>query len=501
MKSSVQVDLIVYNSVLSALEKSGQWQRALFLLQMLETVSWQSDEITYSCVMGACGRQGLWQATLKLLEAMRLKHVEADLHTYTAAISACSTGSQWAHALGLLLGLEAIGLQSDAIAHTAVIQCCAKGAIWQEAVELMNHMALRRLQRDLITHNSVINACVEGAQWQWALDLLQWLPQSSLRGDAYTYSITLRALGHGDQWLQSLALLGGLAEQRLLNTAVLNSAIASCGSSWRAALEAWGLFARQNLQPDGISHAAAIGACEKRGKWQQAVAFLQGMGQLALRANVRTCTAAVGACKLEEASAEQPQAWSPALRLLASFRCSGLQEDDLLTNYVIKSCTGSGCWEQALAVPLWEDMDVSTCNSRISACSHWQMALALFNDSLRTRLPGDPITYSTAIGACERGQQWLKALGLLAELQDIQQVDAVAYTATIGACASGLQWQHALALLAEAACLRMTPDDIMYTTAATACVQATRWELTLDFLGSPVGKMTFSLILKSYLSH
>ena len=60
----------------------------------------------------------------------------------------------------------------------------------------------------------------------------------------------------------------------------------------------------------------------------------------------------------------------------------------------------------------------------------------------------DVITYSAAISACEKGQQWRLALGLLAEMAFVKVAKhVITYSAAISACEKGHQWQPALGLL------------------------------------------------------
>ena len=490
---SLQVDLIAYNTAASALERGSQWQRVLELLQDLEAASCPGDKITFSSAMGACGKQGLWQTTLHLLESMQRMHVQGDLRMYTAVISACGAGRRWREAVGLLTDFGALSLQPDVVAYTAAIQSCTQGTEWEQALSLMNQMLSHRLQADLFMYNSIMNAGVEGKQWLLAVDLLRSL-RGSLQGDAYTYSICLCAFECGGQWKQAVALVDSLGNQRLLTTAVLNSVIPSL--RWSSALAMWALLACRNLKPDGITPVAIFGACEKGGKWRQATTFLLEMDRGRLKPTLSAYTAAMGACKVEASE----ESWLPALLLLTSLRHRTLQGDDVSTNYVMASCAGSGRWAEALAVPFEEDVDISTCNTRIGACAKWQDAIALYNAMLRSRLTPDLVSYSTAIGACKRGEQWLQALVLLAELKGTRQVDAMAYTATIGACAGGAQWQIALCLLAEACSFRVPQDDVIIASAAGACVRATRWELALDFLQlGGAGKMTVTAVLNAYL--
>ncbi|CAK0856890.1 unnamed protein product, partial [Prorocentrum cordatum] len=59
--------------------------------------------------------------------------------------------------------------------------------------------------------------------------------------------------------------------------------------------------------------------------------------------------------------------------------------------------------------------------------------------------------YSAGISACEKGQQWQRALALLSEMREVKLESGViiCYIAGISACAKGEQSQWAMALLSE----------------------------------------------------
>ena len=55
--------------------------------------------------------------------------------------------------------------------------------------------------------------------------------------------------------------------------------------------------------------------------------------------------------------------------------------------------------------------------------------------------------------ACEKGQQWERAMGLLQELlRSRVEPDTISYTASIGACEKGFRWERALSLVGCMCC-------------------------------------------------
>ena len=76
-----------------------------------------------------------------------------------------------------------------------------------------------------------------------------------------------------------------------------------------------------------------------------------------------------------------------------------------------------------------------------------------------------PPCYSAAISACEKGQLWKKALGILDDMIDRGvQPEAITFNAAISACEKGHQWQKALTLLDDMGRHGATPNTTSYPT-------------------------------------
>ncbi|CAK0843967.1 unnamed protein product [Prorocentrum cordatum] len=70
-------------------------------------------------------------------------------------------------------------------------------------------------------------------------------------------------------------------------------------------------------------------------------------------------------------------------------------------------------------------------------------------------------SYSAGISACEKGEQWQRALALLGEVWEAKlEPNVISYNAGISACEKGGQWQPALALLTVMREAQLDPDVI-----------------------------------------
>ncbi|CAK0873088.1 unnamed protein product [Prorocentrum cordatum] len=69
------------------------------------------------------------------------------------------------------------------------------------------------------------------------------------------------------------------------------------------------------------------------------------------------------------------------------------------------------------------------------------------------------LSYSAGISACEKGEQWQRALALLRETREVKlKPNIISYNAGVSACGKGAQWQRALALLSEMREAMLQPD-------------------------------------------
>ncbi|CAK0818311.1 unnamed protein product, partial [Prorocentrum cordatum] len=142
----------------------------------------------------------------------------------------------------------------------------------------------------------------------------------------------------------------------------------------------------------------------------------------------------------------------------------------------------------------------------------WQRALALLSEMWGAKLEPNVISYNAGISACEKGEQWQRALALLSEAgaqrhqlqrwdQRVREGRAVAagtcaaerdaggeagarlsYNAGISACEKGEQWQRALALLSEMWEAKLEPNVISYSAGISACEKGEQWQRALGLL-------------------
>ncbi|CAK0858992.1 unnamed protein product [Prorocentrum cordatum] len=187
------------------------------------------------------------------------------------------------------------------------------------------------------------------------------------------------------------------------------------------------------------------------------------MWEATLKPDVISYSAAISAC-------EKRDQWQHALALLGEMRVAKLEPDSATTlgsARARRASSGSGLWR---------------CFARCGRRS-WSKTSS---------------TYSAGISACEKGEQWQRALTLLREMCEAKvESNVISYGAGITACEKGRQWQHAVSLLHDMWNAMLGTRAISYNAgigavpahyaAIRVCEVSGQWAKALDLLESMLG--------------
>lgn len=83
----VTPNVVSYTAAVSACEKGGQWQIALYLLDEMPLVKVTPEVNAYCAAMTACERGGQWQAALSLFQQMQTNQISANNVAYNALLN------------------------------------------------------------------------------------------------------------------------------------------------------------------------------------------------------------------------------------------------------------------------------------------------------------------------------------------------------------------------------------------------------------------------------
>ncbi|CAE7242276.1 unnamed protein product [Symbiodinium natans] len=184
----------------------------------------------------------------------------------------------------------------------------------------------------------------------------------------------------------------------------------------------------------------------------------------------------VSATKLAKACGKAKK-WEAAIFVFDTLRSRRLA-DAVLRGAVVSACASCAAWQATLDL-LKVGLDVVACSSAITACERgqqWEKAIGLLMEMRKQEVQPNVITYNAAMSACEKGDSWQTAFVLFAEMVELKvSPSVVSYGAVMAACRKASAWERALDL----AWVLDSPNRVIYSSAMEALLEADRWQLAL----------------------
>lgn len=245
---------------------------------------------------------------------------------------------------------------------------------------------------------------------------------------------------------------------------------------WYLAANLLELAQQQTTRCDVRAYNTALSVCKASRKgWLAAAQFLEGLNKKELRPTV----VSYGACRR---TCERSTQWQRVFCLLQETGLHQIEISNVLVSTAINSCEA---WQwkevlQLLGKPKVEP-DLISYSAAISACGkakQWMLALCLLRESQNLALEVNIVTYNAAITACD--DSWQRALQLFTECRSTMRRSIVSYNAVMAACETAHCWAWCLAFLDALA----TPDVVSFSTAISACGKAGEWRRALEVLSA-----------------
>lgn len=336
------------------------------------------------------------------------------------SISKFSQQALWQEALQVLAELPAD--MADVPVTNAALTACGRASQRLKVCDLLQTIKKRSLQPSIITFGSAISALQYSDEWephwgpkkpwQMGLGFFDEIRQVGLETNVFVCSSLLSKT----DWRSSIALFHDMKQLSVSsNLVTFGALISACErqQEWLHALELKDVLIRRNFENNLHTVCTAMSACEKG--WQISLSLLRTLqGPLTrLKPNAFACSAVVRAC------ARSPKGWARALYLFFELEQSKVQANAVALGTAIAACEAAGQWEIALQLMVAHEeiLDLACLNCGISSCergSRWQHALVLF---AKAQLPNDS-TYSAAMLACRKANQWQVALSLWTERRE-----------------------------------------------------------------------------------
>ena len=231
------LDVIAYNTMLKAVVRSGDVDKALELFGRMSDDGVFADKVTFTTLMAGCKRLGEDHVMIQLFDAMRDTGVVPDSYifglvlgalgrvgdartarrvhqvdmvqagvpwneiTFAVVIDACAKAGDWREALALLDMMEEPGTGVDATvrAYTAAISACRIDGEWRVAKQLLRRMHTKakrgqpNLAPNVLSLTAAVSTCIVSKELDWAIEVFRDMPTKyELQPNRYTYNCLLK---------------------------------------------------------------------------------------------------------------------------------------------------------------------------------------------------------------------------------------------------------------------------------------------------------------------
>ncbi|KAF7041547.1 hypothetical protein CFC21_051328 [Triticum aestivum] len=258
-----------YTLILKAVARTEGYISALQMFSEIEECNESRetlDVIVYNTMISACGRAKDWRQVEKLWGRLAENSLSGTLMTYDLLVSTFVQCGQSELAIAAYEEMLRGGLDPSEDIMKAIIASCTKEGRWEFALATFRRMLSAGMKPNIIVFNSVINSLGKAGEDELAFRMYHLLTSSGLEPDQYTWSALLSALYRSGRCWDALELFQGIKSKNpsVLNSHLYNIALMSCErlGQWEHALQLLWMMEKSGLQISAVSYNHVIRACE-----------------------------------------------------------------------------------------------------------------------------------------------------------------------------------------------------------------------------------------------
>ncbi|CAN6307558.1 unnamed protein product [Urochloa humidicola] len=273
-----------YTLILKAVASNGGYASALEMFNEIEEDEDSKknvDVIVYNTMISVCGRAKDWMLVQRLWRRLKENSLSGTLLTYDLLVSVFVQCGQCELAIAAYQEMLQNGLDPTEDIMKAIIASCTKEGNWEFALATFSRMLSAGMKPNIILFNSMINALGKAGQDELAFRMYHLLTSSGSKPDQYTWSALLSALYKSGRCWDVLELFQGIKAKHptLLNGHLYNIALMSCErlGQWEHGLQLLWMMEKGGLKISVVSYNHVIGACEVASKPEVALQVYQRM--------------------------------------------------------------------------------------------------------------------------------------------------------------------------------------------------------------------------------
>lgn len=292
-----------YTLILKAVASNGGYVSALEMFNEIEGEEDSKknvDVIVYNTMISVCGRAKDWMVVERLWRRLEENSLSGTLLTYDLLVSIFVQCGQCELAIAAYQEMLQNGLDPSEDIMKAVIASCTREGKWEFALATFSRMLSAGMKPTIILFNSMINTLGKAGQDELAFRMYHLLTSSGFKPDQYTWSALLSALYKSGRCWDVLELFQGIKAKHptLLNDHLYNIALMSCErlGQWEHGLQLLWMMKKSGVKISVVSYNHVIGACEVASKPKVALQVYRRMVNQRCSPDTFTHVSVIRAC-------------------------------------------------------------------------------------------------------------------------------------------------------------------------------------------------------------
>ncbi|CAL1385524.1 unnamed protein product [Linum trigynum] len=211
MQKQGKVSVASYSSYIKFMGKSLNPTKALEIYKAIPDELTKSNVIVCNSVLSCLVRSGKFDSSIKLFHEMKHSGLTPDAITYSALLAGCiKVKDSYDTALDLVQELNYRGLKMDSVMYGTLLAVCASNNRREEAESYFNQMKDEGHSPNEFHYSSLMNAYSSGGDYKKAEGLVQDMKSSGLEPNKVILTTLLKVYVRGGLFEKSRELLSQL---------------------------------------------------------------------------------------------------------------------------------------------------------------------------------------------------------------------------------------------------------------------------------------------------
>lgn len=260
-------DVITYNTLAKGYAKSGRMDKCFDLVKFMRSREISPSQVTYGILLDGFINDNEVDKAIEIYTIMKEEGCQMNTVLYTTLIKGFARAGQvdQAHKIYEQMRGES-SMQPDVITYSILIKANCDAGKLDSSLELLASMKELGLKPDEVVFNNLLGGCIRDGKVELAKDLYSQMLASRVRPSVATFSILIRLYAQCKLWDEAFDLLRvELASQRVQSEPRLYGQLAQCclrERQGRRAAEVYSLLI-ETATPTAAMNSTLLGMCAK----------------------------------------------------------------------------------------------------------------------------------------------------------------------------------------------------------------------------------------------